>query len=118
MITFLTVLGSIAAYLVPALVITRAKYIREYRAYLSWRNEGGKYNHFYKEAEWRPPSVRNRSEATYKAYRNSVATTSPPGLAGAIWPLYLPVVAVVKFVHPEVKAPDYHRIQELEKLKL
>jgi len=118
MFTLLLVLASIFGYAAVGATVTRVNYIREYKRYLSWKNEGGSYQHFYKGEgySYRPPQTRKRTEATYGSYRESISTYAPPGLTGTFWFLYLPAVAVDKFIHPEVKAPDYHKIDELESL--
>lgn len=116
MITFLLVMGSVFGYSSVGLIVTRMSYVREYKRYLTWKNEGGNYYKRYPSAYDRPPRLEPRKGATYKDYRISVSTTAPPGFLGATWLFALPVIGASKFVHPEVKAPDYHKISELENL--
>lgn len=116
MITFLIIMASLFGYGSMGLIVTRMAYIREYKRYLSWKNEGGNYHKQYPSAYTRPPRLEARKGATYGDYRRSVSTTAPPGLLGATWIVSLPAIGASKFVHPEVKAPDYHKISELENL--
>lgn len=116
MLTFLVVMASLVGYTLPALTLTRVLYIREYKKYLARKGTEGTYMHSFNDSYAPPPRQKSNKELTYHTYRQHVANTCPPGLAGAFWWVYLPTVAVQKFVHPEVKAPDYTKIKELENM--
>lgn len=97
---------------------TRREYIRQYRAFLEWKEQGPYEVRTVHDAYGYSTSHTGKAPLVWEFWREHVSGLPSPGIHGLLWPL--PVVTWAyrstwgRFIHPEVKAPDYKRISELE----
>ncbi len=113
MITFIEILGSIAAYAFSTLCAARLVWVRREKARLR-RGNKKKINH----RGWCNLSLRGQES---KGCDCDSCTDEQKGLVGLslFWPIALFIHSAYQFghwfIHPPIKLPDYEKIADLEK---
>lgn len=110
--SWLEIILLIATYIFGGMYTYRRRYIRLYKNWKRWQAEdprgdyawAGEYDMIHRE----------RRKVDFHRYCWTVQDHTPAGVLAVLWPFYFPAKAVKNFVRPEIKAPDYEKIRELE----
>lgn len=106
-------IGSVLAYILPAMLVYRVQYRKAYTGYLRWKNEKPEALHeMYHEYRYSPIA---RKDFTWYQYQMSILGEGTPLTLAIGWP-FLWLKYLNKFLHPQVKIPDVAKITELDKL--
>lgn len=110
----------LVAYTAVAVVVFRVLYVREHREYTAWVSDdpGGRF--CVTRQQYEPLRFKPRREISFEEWRKLTRFT---WFTTTFWPLTGLFFAVAKliyeplrrFSHPEIKAPDYQYITQLEK---
>lgn len=114
MLEALAWVGSVSGYLAVAGTVYRKQYIRTFKEWRRWQAADPNKN----EELWDDYHTfrRPRVKISYHDYMSNKSFRIHPGWLGSLW---LPIglfLGVRKVLQPEVKVPDYARIEELDRL--